>query len=129
MRHRSRLPAPSHTELGEDVGDVEAGRLLGDEQRLADLPVGPALGQQHKHLGLAARQAQGSHGGGRCGRLGGVRMVLQAQAAALGEQLDLLLQRRSPERNRRLVSWAKYGLGLLVVWPAGQECFGVSELA
>jgi hypothetical protein len=37
-----RLAATGHPELGEDVGDVQAGGLLSDEQRLADLPVGPA---------------------------------------------------------------------------------------
>ena len=35
VRHRSRLPATSHAELGEDVGDMQAGRLFGDEQGLA----------------------------------------------------------------------------------------------
>jgi hypothetical protein len=35
VRHRSRLPATSHAELGEDVGDMQAGGLFGDEQGLA----------------------------------------------------------------------------------------------
>jgi hypothetical protein len=39
-----RLPATGDPQLGDDVGDVEAGGLLGDEQGPADLPVGPPLG-------------------------------------------------------------------------------------
>jgi hypothetical protein len=35
VRHRSRLPTTSHAELGEDVGDMQAGGLFGDEQGLA----------------------------------------------------------------------------------------------
>jgi hypothetical protein len=41
VRDRGRLTTAGHAELGEDVGDVDAGGLGGDEQRLADLPVGP----------------------------------------------------------------------------------------
>jgi hypothetical protein len=58
VRHRCRLPAPSHAELGEDVGDMKAGRLLGDEQRLADLPVDPPLGDQGEDLSLTLGQAE-----------------------------------------------------------------------
>jgi hypothetical protein len=43
VSNRGRLATADHAELGEDVGDMEAGVLLGDEQRLADLPVGPSL--------------------------------------------------------------------------------------
>jgi hypothetical protein len=45
----------------------------------------------------------------------------------LGEQLDLALQGRGPENDRRLVRPAQRGLGLLAVGPAGQECFGLPE--
>src|SRR4029453_12494615 len=48
-----RFAATGDSELGEDVGDVKAGGLLGDEQRLADLPVGPAGSHQGEHFGLA----------------------------------------------------------------------------
>ena len=41
---RGSFPAAGDPELGEDPRDMEAGGLGGDEQRLADLPVGPALG-------------------------------------------------------------------------------------
>jgi hypothetical protein len=37
-----RLAAPGDLELAHDVADVELGRRLGDEQGLADLPVGQA---------------------------------------------------------------------------------------
>jgi hypothetical protein len=37
---------------------VDAGGLGGDEQRLADLPVRPALGDQGQHLGLTVCEAE-----------------------------------------------------------------------
>jgi hypothetical protein len=40
-------------ELGEDVGDVDAGRLAADEQRLGDLAVAAAGRDQCQYLGLA----------------------------------------------------------------------------
>jgi len=58
VRYRGRLSAPSHAELGEDVGEVEAGRLLGDEQFFTDLPIGPPLGNEYQYLDLASGQAQ-----------------------------------------------------------------------
>jgi hypothetical protein len=45
---RGRLTASAGAQLGKDAGDVDAGGLGGDEQRLADLTVGPALGDQRK---------------------------------------------------------------------------------
>jgi len=58
VRHRRRLRAAAHTELGQDARDVDAGRLLGHEQRRADLPVGRALGDQRQYLALAGGQAE-----------------------------------------------------------------------
>jgi hypothetical protein len=49
---RGRVPATGDPQLGEDPRDVDASRLGGNEQGLADLPVGLALGDQHKHLQL-----------------------------------------------------------------------------
>jgi hypothetical protein len=76
---------------------VDAGGLGGNEQRLADLPVGPTLGDQREHLHLSSGQAKRCRRGGCC--LGcrdrGGRLV-QAQAAATGEQLDLAAQRPRP---------------------------------
>jgi hypothetical protein len=59
MGGRGRLAPSGHAEFGKDVGDVDAGGLFGDEELLADLPVGLPLGQQGEHLGLAAGQAKG----------------------------------------------------------------------
>jgi hypothetical protein len=65
---------------------VDAGGLGGDEQRLADLPVGPSLGNQRKHLNLSPGQAKRS--GRRRRRLrfrSRVDRFLEAEAAALGK--------------------------------------------
>ena len=58
VRHRGGLRAAAHAELAEDPRDVHAGRLLGHEQRRADLAVGRALGDQREHLALARGQAE-----------------------------------------------------------------------
>jgi hypothetical protein len=71
VSNRGRLATAGHAELGEDVGDVEAGGLLGDEQRLADLPVRPALSDQGKNLGLARGEAKGFGLRMRCLGFGG----------------------------------------------------------
>ena len=99
-----RLAATGHAELGEDVGDVEAGRLLGDEQRLADLPVRPPLGDEGEDLGLARGKAK--RFGLRMGCLGfggGMGRLCELQAAALGEPLGLAPQRRRSQPDGGLV--------------------------
>ena len=55
-----RFGAAAGAELGDDVADVHARRLLADEELRADLPVGAALREQREHLGLA----RGQDGGG-----------------------------------------------------------------
>jgi hypothetical protein len=55
---RGRLATAGHAQLGKDVGDVHAGGLWGDEQRLADLAVRPPRCHQPKDLGLPASQAE-----------------------------------------------------------------------
>jgi hypothetical protein len=47
---------------------METGGLGGNEQRLADLPVGPALGDQGEHLSLPPGETKRCRWGGR--RLG-----------------------------------------------------------
>src|SRR5215217_5778812 len=108
---RGRLPATGHPELGQDAGHVQAGGLGGDEQRLADLAVGVAGGHQLEHLGLPSGEAErGELGGRRRGRRG--RRVLQPEAAAPGEQLDLASQRAGPQRDRRPVGGPEHRLRL-----------------
>jgi hypothetical protein len=72
---------------------VDAGRLGSDEQLLADLPVGPALGDQCEHLNLSPCQAKrGGRGwrglGGRgwrgLGRGSGVHRLFEAKSARAG---------------------------------------------
>ena len=52
-RDRGRLDPAGYAELGQDIADVDADRLLADEQPLADLAVCPALGHQGQHLVFA----------------------------------------------------------------------------
>jgi hypothetical protein len=47
-----RPATPGHAQLGQDPGDMDAGRLGGDEQLLADLAVGPPSGDQRQDLSL-----------------------------------------------------------------------------
>jgi hypothetical protein len=71
---------------------VDAGGLGSDEQRLADLPVGPPLGNQSEYLGLTLGETER---GGR--RRRGLRFrsrvdrFFEAEAAAPGKQFDLTM--------------------------------------
>jgi hypothetical protein len=86
----------------------------GDEQGLADLPVGPPLGDQGEHLKLSPCQAKRSRRrSGHLGRCRRVNPLFQMEAAALGEQLDLTPQRRRSERDRRVVGGMECCFGLL----------------
>src|SRR5215218_1019019 len=115
---RGRLPATGHPELGQDAGHVQAGGLGGDEQRLADLAVGVAGGHQLEHLSLPSGEAErGELGGRRRGRRG--RRVLQPEAAAAGEQLDLASQRAGPQRDRGPVGGPEHRLDLGPRRPGG----------
>jgi hypothetical protein len=58
VRDRGCLPAAGDPELGQDPRDVDAGRFGGDEQCLANLSVGAALGDQGEDLGLTLGQAE-----------------------------------------------------------------------
>src|SRR5690242_1260643 len=51
------LRAAAHAELGEDVRDVVLDRLLGQEEALADLPVGQALADELQDVPLLLGQA------------------------------------------------------------------------
>ena len=50
------LAATTHPELGQNVGNVHAGRLGTDEQCRSDLSIGSAFCHQLQHLELARRQ-------------------------------------------------------------------------
>src|SRR6476646_4977659 len=58
LRNCCSIDATAHLELAEDVGDVNACRLLGDEQLLADLSVGLALRDKSQYLRFAGREAE-----------------------------------------------------------------------
>ena len=83
MSDRGGLDPGVDLELGEDVGDVDAGGLGADEQRLGDLVVAAAGRDQGQHLGLAWGEAELDGRGGRVGLLVGPLGVLsQVEAGA-----------------------------------------------
>jgi hypothetical protein len=53
---RCRRPG-SNTQFFQNMADVVANRLVANAQRLANLPVGLAPGQQRQHLSFPRRQA------------------------------------------------------------------------
>src|ERR687897_47914 len=90
MGDRDGLGAAGGSELGQDVRDVDAGRLLRDEQFLADLPVRQAFREQGEHLALARGEAGST--GGDAGSDPGVK------AAATHQRLHGVLERTRAER-------------------------------
>jgi hypothetical protein len=107
---------------------VDAGRLGGDEQLLADLPVGPSRRHQLKDLQLPPGQAK------RVGhrrrlllgrrRLGG---CLEPDPATPGQQLDFALQRRRSEPSGRLVRGPQHLFDPGAWRPGGEQCLGLPE--
>ena len=98
------LGAAGGAELAEDVGDVHRDGLRADEQLLADLAVGPALGDQGEDLGLArgqrVRRTVGA-GGGRPERPQLVEQRLGAEPVrGLAGQVADLARRRRGRRSR-----------------------------
>src|SRR3954468_3884527 len=80
---RRRLGAAGGVELAEDVGDVHRDGLRADEQLLADLAVGAALGDQREDLALAGGE------GGRARAVGtrrGAALGLEPRERRLGAQ-------------------------------------------
>jgi hypothetical protein len=125
---RGRLPAAGDPQLGQDPRDVDASCLGGNEQGLTDLPVGPALGDQGEDLGLTLGEAErGSRRGRRCWCRSGVDRFFQAEAAALGKQLDLAAERSCTEHDRCLMCAAEDLLGPGSRRAAGQERLGLPE--
>ena len=84
------LAAAGHAELGQDVGDVDAGGPGADEQRLGDLGVRAAVGDQGEHLAFAGGQLV------RVGRLCGRGL----RGCRLG-QVAIRARRASPSSSRR----------------------------
>ena len=58
FHHRGRLDPAGRVELVEDVGDVDAGRLDADHERLRNLTVRVAADDEPQHLRLARRHAE-----------------------------------------------------------------------
>ena len=95
--HRRGLGPGAGAELGQDARHVHAGRLLADEQALADLAVRAPRGHQGQHLQLASGEPE------RHRRASGaaVTFVPRGARAAPGRiRLDRVAQRR-PRRGPR----------------------------
>src|SRR5262249_58656645 len=87
---RSGFHPAGGAQLGEDAGDVDAGGLGADEQRLGDLAVAAPGRDEGERLALAPGQAQ-RRGGWRAGRRGGgVRG--EAEAGTPGQGLYLAVE-------------------------------------
>ena len=96
---RGGLDPAGDAELGQDVGDVHAGRLGADEQRLGDLTVAAALGHQPQHLQLAGGEPEVAArlvGRGR-GGVAADRRSGQPHPGGPGEPFHLPAQRRRPQ--------------------------------
>jgi hypothetical protein len=87
MGDRSGLAPAGHAQLGEDVGDMDAGSLGADEQRLRDLRVAAPVGEQGEHLAFAWGEPERFGRPCGCG-LGGCRLG-QIDAGAPGQALKL----------------------------------------
>src|SRR4051812_20538930 len=94
MGHRGRLGAAAHVELGQDPRHVHAGRLLGHEERVADLAVRAPLGYEDEDLALARREAEGVllRDRLRDGLDGRAIAAGEDEPGAGGEALDLVAQ-------------------------------------
>ena len=87
-----------HTELAEDVRDVDARRLAGDEELLGDLVVACAVRDQAEHLDLArcSPSRSSSPTADTSWRLAG-RLLEQCDAGPAGQEFDLPPQRARTE--------------------------------
>src|SRR4029450_3443558 len=105
-----------------------AGGLGGNEQRLADLPVGPALGDQCQHLNLTLGEAErGGWRGRRRWCRSSADRFFQVEAATLGKQFNLAAERSCPEADRRLMGAAEDLLGPGSRRAAGHQRLGLPE--
>jgi hypothetical protein len=91
MGQRGRFDAGGCAELAQDVGQVVAGRLLRDEQRLGDPSVGVARGDEGKDLELPRCESERVLW---C-RLGGFR------SGSAGSASSILARRPSSSSSRR----------------------------
>ena len=95
-RDRRGLDAVVHAELVEDVGDVDARGLRADEQRLGDLGVRAARGDQLEDLPLAGPQAEDLGRAARPARSAG-----SAPPVGPAPATDAALPPRASSRARR----------------------------
>jgi len=112
------LDAAADTQLGEDVGDVHAGRLGADEQLPGDLRVGAAGRDEHQDLALAVGEAEARQLIGRPGRrrraLGGGSRLSTRVLCGTGpagylypsQVADHFMDRREADWERWLPAWA-----------------------
>jgi hypothetical protein len=105
----NRLGPAGRADLAEDVRDVDAGGLLGDEEVRADLPVRAAVRQQLKDFALAHGQAQPS--GPSAAESGAAVGTALARLLPMRCDADDDTRLASPRPNRRSQPIAKSILG------------------
>jgi hypothetical protein len=103
---------------------VHAGGLVADEQSGADLAVGQPIGEQGENLDLAAGELEPGQRGVDPG-LGG-RWLVELEAGAAGERLDLPAQGPGAQFLGRGVGGAHKRLRLGAVPAGGQERLGLA---
>jgi hypothetical protein len=132
VRGRGCLDARPDAELGQDARHVDAGRLLGDEERRADLAVRVPLRDEGQDRELARGEAQAVD----------LRIIVivrhcvlsaQLHASAPRQPLDLSQEQRRAQGRGDLGGLAQRGLGGGPVTAAGDQRLalaptGVAEL-
>src|SRR6266508_2238453 len=111
MRHRGGLDPRVDAELAKDVRDVDARGLAADEQRVRDLLVAPAAGDELEDLGLARGEPERGPGirGDRCRR--GPWRSAKVEAPEARQAFELLAQRYRTEPDCDLERGPSGGLG------------------
>src|SRR5215216_7229453 len=124
---RGGLHPPGDAELGQDVGDVHAGGLGADEQRLGDLAVAAPGRHQRQHLGLARGEAQLLGRRRRTSGYGwGADVWGQVQAGTPRQGPYLGIQGAGAETAGDLGGGAQHHRGGLAV-AGGQQRLGLAE--
>jgi predicted dehydrogenase len=118
--YRGGFGAAGGAQLGEDVGDVHAGGLRGDEQLRADLAVGQAAGEQAEHLAFTVGQG-GGHTAGVVPVAGAMTAVAGVEAGAAGQVAERGGQWRGAQPRSRPSRGAPYRRRLVAAACLGQR--------
>jgi predicted ATPase len=125
---RPGLGPVAHTELGQDVGDVDAGGLDADVEGLGDLAVGASVRDQRQDLQLSWGEAQLR--GGRWRRWGcglGVGVRTEGEAGAAGQRAGLTLQPAGAKVVGDRPGLPQGQAGPVACGMRGRQCLGLPE--